>query len=115
MTPASEDHTQGTQDSSALDTLIEAGVERGRVLESEIDSLARTLELSDEDVENLRERLEAAGVAVQDDCGKQDVPPTSYANGDLAHYTIDAMSQFLQEAARYPLLRPAEELELARR
>jgi RNA polymerase primary sigma factor len=28
---------------------------------------------------------------------------------------VDAMSLFLQEAARYPLLRPAEELELARR
>ncbi|HTW41931.1 MAG TPA: sigma-70 family RNA polymerase sigma factor [Solirubrobacteraceae bacterium] len=98
-----------------IDALIEAGVERGHVLESEIDLLARTLELGDEEVEGLRERLEAAGVGVQDDCGKPGVPPTSYANGDLAHYTVDAMSQFLQEAARYPLLRPAEELELARR
>ncbi len=98
-----------------VEALIDAGAERGNVLESEIDALARTLELADEDVESLRERLEAAGVVVHDDCGKPNVPLTSYANGDLAHYTIDAMSQFLQEAARYPLLRPAEELELARR
>ncbi|HYB23863.1 MAG TPA: sigma-70 family RNA polymerase sigma factor [Solirubrobacteraceae bacterium] len=98
-----------------LDALVETGAERGHVLESEIDLLARTLALGDEDVEALRERLAAAGIGVHDDCGKPGVPPTSYANGDLAHYTVDAMSQFLQEAARYPLLRPAEELELARR
>jgi RNA polymerase primary sigma factor len=98
-----------------IEALLAAAAERGHVLESEIDELARRIELDDEEVESLRERLAAAGVGVHDDCGKRDVPPTSYANGDLAHYTIDAMSQFLQEATRYPLLRPAEELELARR
>jgi RNA polymerase primary sigma factor len=105
----------GESEREQIDALIDAGIERGHVLESEIDQLARALELTDEDVEGLRERIQTAGVAVHDDCGKRDVPPTSYANGDLAHYTVDAMSQFLQEAARYPLLRPAEELELAKR
>jgi hypothetical protein len=27
--------------------------------------------------------------------------------GDLVHYTVDAVGQFLEEAGRYPLLRPA--------
>jgi RNA polymerase primary sigma factor len=100
---------------SEIDALLKAGAEHGHVLESEIDQLAQMLELDDEQVEDLRERIEAAAIGVRDDCGRQDVPPTSYANGDLAHYTVDAMGQFLQEAARYPLLRPHEELELAKR
>ncbi|HTU79528.1 MAG TPA: sigma-70 family RNA polymerase sigma factor [Solirubrobacteraceae bacterium] len=107
--------TPDVEAQAEIEALLDAGARRGHVLESQIDALARTHELEDEEVEGLRERLESAGVGVRDDCGRQAVPPTSYANGDLAHYTIDAMSQFLQEAARYPLLRPAEELELARR
>jgi len=111
-----EDETRpDTPEQPEIEALLATAGERGHVLESEIDALAQTFELDDEAVQSLRERLEAAGVEVHDDCGKADVPPTSYANGDLAHYTVDAMSQFLQEAARYPLLRPAEELELARR
>ena len=31
------------------------------------------------------------------------------------HYAVDAMSQFLAEARRYPLLTAAEEIELAKR
>ena len=41
--------------------------------------------------------------------------PSETTNDELGPFTVDAMSQFLQEAARYPLLRPAEELEIARR
>jgi RNA polymerase primary sigma factor len=107
--------TNDSQTGAETQALIEGALERGHVLESEIDALARTLALGDEDVEGLHERLEAGGVTVHDDCAKHGVPPMTYANGDLAHYTVDAMSQFLQEAARYPLLRPVEELELARR
>jgi len=103
------------EQAAELEALVAAGAVRGWVRESEIDRLAETLELDDEEVEDLRERLAIAGVEVHDDCGRSGVPPTSYANGDLAHYTVDAMGQFLKEASRYPLLRPAEELELARR
>jgi RNA polymerase primary sigma factor len=103
------------EDLAEVDALIAACAERGWARESEIDNLAQTLQLDDEEVEDLRERLAGASVEVHDDCGKPGVPPTSYANGDLAHYTVDAMGQFLKEAGRYPLLRPAEELELAKR
>jgi RNA polymerase primary sigma factor len=107
--------SQETPEQEELDALVALAAARGHALESEIDELARRLALEDEEVESLRERIEEAGVPVRDDCGKQHVPPTTYANGDLAHYTTDAMSQFLQEAARYPLLRPSEEIELAKR
>jgi RNA polymerase primary sigma factor len=109
------DTSLGIAGQEELEALLDVGTQRGHVLESEIDVLVRAHELDDDEVESLRERLEAGGIAIRDDCGRQDVPPTSYANGDLAHYTIDAMSQFLHETARYPLLRPAEELELAKR
>lgn len=45
--------------------------------------------------------------------GKDDVPATTYVNGDLADYTADAMAQFLAEIRRYPLLTADEEIELA--
>ncbi|MGZ6574337.1 MAG: sigma-70 family RNA polymerase sigma factor [Solirubrobacteraceae bacterium] len=62
----------------------------------------------------LRERLAAHRVDVRDDCGRE-APATVYANGDLAHYTVDTMAQFLAGAARYRLLTAAEEIELAKR
>jgi RNA polymerase primary sigma factor len=99
---------------SELDSLVAHGEEVGCVQESEIDTLASRLELDDVEVEALRERLDAVGVEVRDDCGKE-TPATSYANGELVHYTVDAMSQFLAEARRYPLLTAAEEIELAKR
>ena len=98
-----------------LSSLIARGEASGCVGEFEIEALAMHLELDDTDVEQLRERLAAGGVEVRDDCGREQVPATSYANGDLAHYTVDAMSQFLAEARRYPLLSAAEEIELAKR
>ena len=85
------------------------------MLESEVDALAARLELGDMEVEELRERLAAVGVEVRDDCGKAEVPATSYANGELVYYTVDAMAQFLAEARRFPLLTAADEIELARR
>jgi RNA polymerase primary sigma factor len=110
MNPVSE-----TGHATELSSLIARGEASGCVGEFEIEALAMHLELDDTDVEQLRERLAAAGVEVRDDCGRAQIPATSYANGDLAHYTVDAMSQFLAEARRYPLLSAAEEIELAKR
>jgi len=110
MNPDSE-----TGHATEFSSLIARGEDSGCVAEFEIEVLAMHLELDDRDVEQLRERLTLAGVEVRDDCGKQDVPATSYDYGDLAHYTVDAMAQFLTEARRYPLLRAAEEIDLAKR
>jgi RNA polymerase primary sigma factor len=100
---------------SEMDALVAGGEESGCVRESDIEALAARLELSDADVTELRERLAAADVEVRDDCGKDGVPATTYANGDLVQFTADAMTQFLAEAGRYPLLTAAEEIELAKR
>ena len=51
---------------------------------------------------------------VEDDCGRS-ARPTRYADGELAHYTVDGLEQFLAEAGRHPLLTAAEELALAKR
>ncbi|MGZ4198285.1 MAG: sigma factor [Solirubrobacteraceae bacterium] len=94
--------------------LLSRGHEQGALAESEIDTLAVSAGLDDEDVEELRERIAAAGIDSRDDTGKQDVPFASYHNGELTHYTVDAMTQFLAEVSRYPLLTGPEEIALAK-
>jgi RNA polymerase primary sigma factor len=59
--------------------------------------------------------LQERGLDLRDDCGRRQVEQTSYVNDDLADRTTDAMSLFLQEVRRYPLLTRAEEVELAQR
>ena len=56
----------------------------------------------------------AHGVDVEDDCGHP-ARTTHYANGELVHYTVDGLAQFLAEAGRHTLLTPAEEIALAKR
>jgi RNA polymerase primary sigma factor len=102
-------------DSVELSSLIARGAELGLVGEFEIEALAVHLGLTEMEVEQVRERLAAAGIEVRDDCGKEGVPPTAYSGGDLEQYTVDAMTEFLADARRYPLLTAAEEIELAKR
>jgi RNA polymerase primary sigma factor len=54
-------------------------------------------------------------IARGDDGGKDNVPPTAYTNRELAQYTVDAMTEFLAQARRHPLLSAGEEIELAKR
>jgi RNA polymerase primary sigma factor len=98
-----------------IDRLLARGQECGCVEESAIDGLAESLELSADEVEELRDRLSQRGIEVDDDCGRPGVAPTSYAEGELVQHTIDTMGQFLREAARFPLLTGPEEIELAKR
>ncbi len=95
--------------------LLIQGQEQGFVTESDIDLLAERLELEEAQVEELRERIAAAGIEVSDDCGRVDAPSTALANAELTHYTVDAMAQFLSGVSRYGLLTGPEELELSRR
>ena len=50
-----------------------------------------------------------------DDCGRDEIPQTRVANGDLAEQTTDAMALYLRELRRHPLLTADEEVELAKR
>jgi len=95
-----------------VDALLAQGEAAGRIEESELERVVERVGLTEDDVADLRERFAALGVQIDDDLGRPAVP-TSYANGDLVHHTVDALQQFLNEAARFPLLTPAEELELA--
>ena len=52
-------------------------------------------------------------VPARDDIGRADVPPTRYRHETLAEHTSDALTQFLNEAGKVPLLTAAEERELA--
>jgi RNA polymerase primary sigma factor len=82
---------------------------------SELSELTQETDLTDDDAQALQEMLHERGIDVRDDCGRNGVEETRYANPDLAERTTDAMSLFLQEVRRHPLLTRAEEVELAKR
>jgi RNA polymerase primary sigma factor len=95
--------------------LVEHGEEHGCVHMTELYELVQRLEMEEEDVETLLERLETAGVELTDDCSRAIEEATSYSNTQLAATTTDALQLFLNEAGRYPLLTAAQEVELAKR
>src|ERR1700704_1170498 len=80
---------------------------------SELSDLVQEGELSEDDAQALQDMLEERGLDVRDDCGRAPVEQTAYVNGDLAVQTTDAMSLFLHEVRRYPLLSREQEIELA--
>jgi RNA polymerase primary sigma factor len=96
-------------------TLLALGEESGCIEISEIDELAQSLELDDDDVQALYEEIERRGIELKDNCGREEAPATTYVNGNLAHATTDALQLFLNEVGRHPLLTAKEEVELAKR
>jgi RNA polymerase primary sigma factor len=97
-----------------LRVLIEEGEEQGCVDLSRFSELVQELELDEDELASIYEELDARAIEVRDDCG-QEREQSTYVNGDLAVATTDALQLFLNEAARYPLLTAAEEVELAKR
>jgi RNA polymerase primary sigma factor len=97
---------------------VAALIERGRPAEcvelSEDDALVQELDLSEEQAEQIHERIEAAGLSIEDDCGRE-AEQAGYRNGELAETTTDALQLFFNEMRRYPLLSKEEEVELAKR
>jgi RNA polymerase primary sigma factor len=102
-------------DAPELTALLEHGRERGCIEESELSRAVEALELDQEQVEAIAERLQEEGIDVNDDCGLRGTPPTAVSNRELAGYTTDALQIFLNEAGRHRLLTPNEEVELAKR
>jgi RNA polymerase primary sigma factor len=82
---------------------------------SEISELMQEAELDDEDAQALQDLLEARGIEFRDDCGRETAEQTTYMPDELAQQTTDAMSLFLQEVRRHPLLTREQEVELAKR
>jgi RNA polymerase primary sigma factor len=98
-----------------IDSLLRHGEEQGCVNLSDYDQVVRGLELSEEAAGALQDRIEERGLELSDDCGRVQVEPTRYQNGELAGATTDALQLFLNEIRRYPLLTAEEEVELAKR
>jgi RNA polymerase primary sigma factor len=97
-----------------LEALLDRGEEIGCVNLSELSELVQELDLDDDQAQELHDRIEVGGLAVTDDCGREKVAQTSYANGELAASTTDALQLFLNEVSRHPLLTAEEEVELAK-
>jgi len=97
-----------------VNALLDRATLEGSIRESEVEHVAEVAGLSLEELEDLRAQLAACGVAVEDDVGRP-AAATRYANGSLAHYAVDALDQFLAEAARHRLLTATEEIALAKR
>jgi RNA polymerase primary sigma factor len=96
--------------------LLERGEEAGCLNLSEFTEFLQEADLADDEIDALHAQLDERGIELTDDCGRAETKDDStYVNGDLAVATTDALQLFLNEAARYPLLTAAEEVELAKR
>jgi RNA polymerase primary sigma factor len=98
---------------STLDALVDRGEEQGCVNLSELSELTR--ELTEDEAQALADRLEAHGIEVTDDCGRDSEPGPSYAIDELSAMTGDALQLFMRDIRRHPLLTAADEMELAKR
>jgi RNA polymerase primary sigma factor len=100
---------------AAITGLLDRAEDSGSLCFGDIATLVARLELDDEAQGRIEDEARIRGLELTDDCGRADVPATHYANGELANATTDALSLFLREVRRHPLLTAAEEIELAKR
>ncbi len=95
--------------------LLEHGEEHGCIHQTELYDLVQKLELDEDDLEHLLDRLETHGVELTDDCSRAFEEDVTYTNTQIASATTDSLQLFLNEAGRYPLLTAAQEVALAKR
>jgi RNA polymerase primary sigma factor len=93
---------------STFDALVDRGEEQGCVNLSELSELTR--ELSEDEAQALADRLEAHGIEVTDDCGRESEPGPSYAIDELSAMTGDALQLFMRDIRRHQLLTAADEV-----
>jgi RNA polymerase primary sigma factor len=99
----------------AFARLRERAGDDGCVTVCAVDRAARDAGLDEDAVARLQSRLGEAGIEIDDDCGRDTPERPRYTITELSHNTQDALAQFLDGIGRHRLLRPDEELELARR
>jgi RNA polymerase primary sigma factor len=97
-----------------LAALVDRGTEQGCLKLTEVDELVQALDLDDAALEHVYEQLDARGVDLRDDCGREN-EQTPIDTLELASATTDALQLFLNEIGRHRLLTPAEEIDLAKR
>jgi RNA polymerase primary sigma factor len=110
MNPTAVELDPGVEE--RVTALIEGGRPVDCVDLSEVDSLVQETNLTDQEEQAVHERIEAAGLSIEDDCGKQ-AEQAGYRNSELAEQTTDALQLFFNEMRKYPLLTKEEEIELA--
>jgi RNA polymerase primary sigma factor len=98
-----------------IEALLDRGEEAGCLNLSELSELAQELELSEDDVQALQERMEVRGIDLSDDCANERLAPVHYNHDELATMTSDTLQLFLRDVRRHPLLSATEEVELAKR
>jgi RNA polymerase primary sigma factor len=96
-----------------IEVLLERGEEEGCVNLSELSELVQ--DLPEDEAQALADRLEARGIEVSDDCGRQSEAGPSYDLDELSTMTGDTLQLFLRDIRRHPLLSAPEEVELAKR
>jgi RNA polymerase primary sigma factor len=100
---------------AAVTSLLDLSEDSGVLCLGDISSLVGRLELDDDAQGVIEDEARMRGLEITDDCGRTSIPATHYLNGDLAGATTDALSLFLREVRKHPLLTAAEEIELAKR
>src|SRR3954454_16716495 len=98
-----------------IQSLIERSEAQGCVNMSEFCDLVKELELEDGPLDDVHDALDARGLEITDDCGREEIAPTRVRGDDLATNTTDAMQLFLNEVRRHPLLTAEDEVRLTKR
>src|SRR3954452_15211205 len=107
--------TQGRERyAGPIAALLDRGEERGCVDLSEVDELAQSLELEENDLARVYEQFQQRGIDLRDDCGRE-TPAAPVDDAALASATTDTLQLFLNEIGRHRLLTPDEEIQLAQR
>ena len=95
--------------------LLEAGEERGSVLQSELNELIEPLGLDELELDAVRRELDTRQIEVVDDLAEKASQARREPLPVSPETTTDALQLFLREAGRHRLLTPAQEVELAKR
>src|SRR3954467_5674809 len=97
-----------------LRALMEHGEEMGCINMSAFTQLVQELDLDEDELNGLYEQRETRGIDLTDDCALPEAEEATHLNGEVAAMTTDSPQLFLNEAGRYALLTPAQEVEVAK-
>jgi RNA polymerase primary sigma factor len=97
--------------------LFERGEDQGHVTTSDVDGVARAAELTGVQLAELYDALDERGIELDREEAPDAAPsrPVTYSLREISVNTTDGLQMFLNEAGRYRLLTPAEEIELSKR
>ncbi|MFL5845463.1 MAG: sigma-70 family RNA polymerase sigma factor [Solirubrobacteraceae bacterium] len=95
--------------------LLERGEDVGSLTTADVDGVARALELSGDQVAEIYDTLDERGIEIEAEPDEKPSRPVRYTLDKMQTQTTDALQMFLNEAGRYRLLTPPEEIELSKR